>query len=101
MIHVFASPVQITSISRFTDALLFYAISWNGVTLHGNLYLNVFLAGFIEIPAYFLNIVLLQCLGRRLSMSGSTFLAGLALLVTLGVPKGISGQNKNMVKSHV
>ena len=49
----------------------------------------MFLAGFIEIPAYLLNIVLLQCLGRRLSMSGSTFLAGLALLITVGVPKGI------------
>ena len=62
----------------------------NGVTLHCNLYLNVFLAAFIEIPAYLLNIVLLQCLERRLSMSGSTFLVGLDLLITLGVSKGIS-----------
>ena len=45
---------------RAVDTMVFYVISWNSTDLSGNIYLNTFFAGFIEVPAYVLNIFLLQ-----------------------------------------
>jgi len=63
--------------NRFTCSLIYYALALNTGTLYGNIYLNTFLSGLVEIPAYILAIWMMErkFLGRRLTVSLS-FLAG-------------------------
>ena len=53
--------------NRFTCSLIYYALALNTGTLHGNVYINTFIAGAVEIPAYFLGMFLMDCkpVGRR------------------------------------
>ncbi|KAG8522094.1 Solute carrier family 22 member 16, partial [Galemys pyrenaicus] len=48
-----------------TACLGFYTFSWNSVNLGGNEYLNLFLMGLVEIPAYFFVCVGMDSVGRR------------------------------------
>ncbi|XP_004674142.1 PREDICTED: solute carrier family 22 member 16 [Condylura cristata] len=48
-----------------TGCLGFYIFSWNSVNLGGNVYLNLFLMGIVEIPAYLFVCVGMDSFGRR------------------------------------
>ena len=39
---------------RFTCSLIYFALAFNTGKLHGNIFINTFIAGAVEIPAYFL-----------------------------------------------
>jgi len=64
--------------NRFTCSLIYYALALNTGTLYGNIYLNTFLSGAVEIPAYLLAIWMMdrKFLGRRLTGSLSLLAAG-------------------------
>lgn len=65
-----------------TNTFVFYGLSLNSVTMPGNKYVNYMTTSLAEVPGYFLVLVLLNRLGRRLSLSGSLLIAGMACIVT-------------------
>ena len=58
--------------------LTYYGLSLNAGSLAGNIYLNSFLLGLVEIPAVLLCVVIInrRPLGRRLTVSFSAILFG-------------------------
>ena len=71
---------------RFVNSLVYYGLSLNTSNLGGDPYVNFLISGAVEVPAYILCIVLLPLMGRRLPLSGTMVIGGLALLGTLPVP---------------
>ncbi|XP_077869500.1 organic cation transporter protein-like [Saccoglossus kowalevskii] len=71
----------------FTVSMVYYGISLNTSNLAGDDYLNAFLSGAVEVPAYILAILLPETrLGRRWSQSLMFILGGLACILTLFAP---------------
>ncbi len=76
---------------RFVNSLVYYGLSLNTSNFGGNDYLNVFLSGAVEVPAYiFCQFGINTFLGRRMSLCGCMVIGGVALLLTLVVPSGES-----------
>ncbi|XP_070567474.1 organic cation transporter protein-like [Ptychodera flava] len=72
----------------FTVSLVYYGLSLNTSNLGGSDYLNAFLSGAVEIPAYTLSLYIPQTiLGRRWSMFVTEVIGGVACILTLFVPK--------------
>ncbi|CAK6446692.1 unnamed protein product [Pipistrellus nathusii] len=69
----------------FTGCLGFYAFSFNSVNLGGNAYLNLFLMGAVDIPAYFLVCFGMDTLGRRMvlviALFTSAFFCGVLMII--------------------
>ena len=72
------------SLSRFVNALLYFGMALNIGTLAGNLYLNLFMSGLFELPAYAFSAVTMGKLGRRWSVI--IFLSFGALLSFITIP---------------
>ena len=70
------------------NSLVYYGLSLNSSNLGGNDYINFFISGAVEIPAYIMCQISLTYLGRRLPLSASMIVGGLALLLTLPVSTG-------------
>ena len=69
--------------------MIYYAMALNIGTLHGSIYLNTFIAGAVEIPAYVVGTYLMDCrpFGRRwtgfFGMAGSAVCSFLCVLVII------------------
>ncbi len=74
----------------FVNSGTYYGLSLGASNLGGNPYFNFLLAAAVEVPAYVVNLLLLNrpLLGRRLLLSGLLLLAGAALLLGVAVPAG-------------
>lgn len=79
--------------SWFVNSGTYYGLSLNTSNLGGNPYWNFLLSGFVEIPAYALNLLVLNrpFIGRRLALSGCLTVGGLALFATLFIPSDQTG----------
>lgn len=55
----------------------------------GNLYIDFFISGLVELPAALLILLTIERLGRRLPFAASNIVAGVACLVTALLPEGI------------
>ena len=77
---------------RFVNSMVYYGLSLNTSNLGGNDYVNFFIAGAVEIPAYLFCQISLQYVGRRKSLSGTMVVGGLSLLLIPAVPKRESSQ---------
>lgn len=55
----------------------------------GNLYIDFFISGLVELPAALLILLTIERLGRRLPFAASNIAAGVACLVTAFLPEGI------------
>lgn len=75
---------------RFVNSTAYYGLSWSTSSLGGNQFLVFTLVGLVEFPAYAFLLLTLNRWGRKINISGFLILAGLALLVTLAVPKSKS-----------
>ncbi len=71
-------------IPRFATSLVFWGLSLNAGSF-GDVYLNTFLSGLIEIPANVVCIVFLKYLGRRRSNAWSLMIGGLFCLSIIPV----------------
>ena len=67
---------------------MYYGLSLNSSNLGGDDYLNFFIAGAVEIPAYAVCLVSFMKIGRRWPLAGVMVVAGLALMATAPVPDG-------------
>eukprot|EP00095_Tigriopus_kingsejongensis_P003154 snap_masked-scaffold791_size96783-processed-gene-0.6 protein:Tk03154 transcript:snap_masked-scaffold791_size96783-processed-gene-0.6-mRNA-1 annotation:"organic cation" len=73
----------------FVVSLNFYGLSMNSTSLAGDPYLNFLLVSLAEIPGYTLSYWTMEKLGRRVSVSGSLFIGGLACILGPFVPDRI------------
>ncbi|NXM37488.1 S22A3 protein, partial [Gymnorhina tibicen] len=73
----------------FTSALIYQGLVMRLGIIGGNLYLDFFISGAVELPAAFLIIVTIDRIGRRLPFATSNFVASIACLITAFLPEGI------------
>uniref|UniRef100_H0WPD3 Solute carrier family 22 member 16 n=1 Tax=Otolemur garnettii TaxID=30611 RepID=H0WPD3_OTOGA len=71
----------------FTGSLGFYSFSFNSLNLGGNEYLNLFLLGAVEIPAYFFVLLGMGKVGRRNVLAFSLFSSALTCGVIMVIPR--------------
>ncbi|XP_012293903.2 solute carrier family 22 member 16 [Aotus nancymaae] len=71
----------------FTGSLGFYSFSLNSINLGGNEYLNLFLLGVVEIPAYTFVCIAMDKVGRRTVLVFALFCSALACGVTMVIPQ--------------
>ncbi len=71
----------------FVNSGTYYGLSLGASDLGGNPYINFLLSAAVEIPAYAMNLILLNNprVGRRLALCGFMLIAGLALTITIFV----------------
>ncbi|XP_056344051.1 solute carrier family 22 member 3 [Oenanthe melanoleuca] len=73
----------------FTSALIYQGLVMRLGIIGGNLYLDFFISGAVELPAAFLIIVTIDRLGRRLPFATSNIAASVACLITAFLPEDI------------
>jgi len=75
----------------FVESLVYYGVALNAGSLPGDLYVNNVLNGCVEIAGYIIIFLTMNRLGRRVLLSGSLFIAGLGLLISLIVLEFANG----------
>ena len=75
-------------IFRLVCSCVYYGLTLNSADIGGNPFINLFISGFVEIPAVYLCIPILENWGRRPCLSFSLIFSGIACVTMLFVPKG-------------
>ncbi|UYV83252.1 SLC22A14 [Cordylochernes scorpioides] len=70
-------------------AFVYYGLSYQADRLGGDPYVNVFLSGLVEVPAYTFCIFGLKKIGRRVSTSTELLVGGAACFITLLIPSSL------------
>nr|XP_006626391.1 PREDICTED: solute carrier family 22 member 16 [Lepisosteus oculatus] len=73
----------------FIGSLGYYVFSLGSVNLGGNQFVNLFLAGAVELPSYIVACFAMDRLGRRNTLAPSLLLSGTACALIIVVPKDI------------
>ncbi|NXL41648.1 S22A3 protein, partial [Podilymbus podiceps] len=71
----------------FTSALIYQGLVMRLGIVGGNLYLDFFISGAVELPAAFLILVTIDRIGRRLPFAISNIVAGIACFITAFLPE--------------
>ncbi|XP_022246530.1 organic cation transporter protein-like isoform X2 [Limulus polyphemus] len=71
----------------FINAFVYYGLSLGVVDLDGNPYLNVFISGLMEIPAYVLTIFVLHQWGRQYPLCFFMVIGGISCSIMPAVPQ--------------
>lgn len=79
----------ILSLNWFVVSFVFYGISLHTDSLGGNTFLNFFISGIVEFPAYFACIFIIKYLGRRIPLTVSMVFGGLACILTIPIPDSL------------
>jgi len=76
---------------RLTCSLIYYALALNTGALHGDVYINAFVSGALEIPAYIVCVFMMnsKLLGRR--WTGCLGLVGSGISCFLCIPMIVYG----------
>ena len=64
------------------NSLVYYGLSLNTSNLGVNHYVAFAVAGGVELPAYFISVVVVEKIGRRLSLMACLLVGGIACLCT-------------------
>ncbi|KFQ26539.1 Solute carrier family 22 member 3 [Mesitornis unicolor] len=73
----------------FTSALIYQGLVMRLGIVGGNLYIDFFISGAVELPAALLILVTIDRIGRRLPFGISNIVAGIACLITAFLPEDI------------
>ncbi|KAH1173511.1 hypothetical protein KIL84_017350 [Mauremys mutica] len=73
----------------FTSALVYQGLVMRLGIIGGNLYLDFFISGAVELPAALLILLTIDRIGRRLPFAISNIVAGVACLITAFLPEDI------------
>ncbi|XP_074471723.1 solute carrier family 22 member 16 [Sebastes fasciatus] len=73
----------------FIGSLGYYVFSLGSVNLGGNQYVNLFLAGAVEIPSYLVGCFAMDRIGRKKTCAPALILAGVACMLIIVVPADI------------
>jgi len=86
---------------RATCSLIYYALAFNTGSLHGNIYLNTFLSGALEIPAYVVSILMVdrRPMGRR--WTGCVGLIGASVSSLLCIPMILHSQSRRLLVDNI
>lgn len=82
---------------RFISGATYYGLSWNTSNLGGNVHLNFVFCALTEVPATLFIIFVSDRWGRKVSLCGGMFVAGISLLLSHFIPIG----TQNFQKLHV
>ncbi|XP_072167135.1 organic cation transporter protein-like [Diadema setosum] len=70
----------------FVNSVIYYGLSLNTDSLVGNPYLNFFISGAVEVPAYILAVLVVRWIGRRLPLCIFHIVGGVACVTTVFIP---------------
>ncbi|KAF3849890.1 hypothetical protein F7725_019609, partial [Dissostichus mawsoni] len=73
----------------FIGSLGYYVFSLGSVNLGGNQYINLFLAGAVEVPSYLVGCFAMDRIGRKKTCAPALLLAGVACMLIIVVPADI------------
>ncbi|XP_021246964.1 solute carrier family 22 member 3 isoform X2 [Numida meleagris] len=73
----------------FTSALIYQGLVMRLGIVGGNLYLDFFISGAVELPAALIILMTIDRIGRRLPFAISNIVAGIACLITAFLPEDI------------
>ncbi|XP_056284864.1 solute carrier family 22 member 16 isoform X2 [Pseudoliparis swirei] len=73
----------------FIGSLGYYVFSLGSVNLGGNQYMNLFLAGAVELPSYLVGCFAMERIGRKKTCAPSLILAGISCMLIIVVPADI------------
>ncbi|KAM9339253.1 solute carrier family 22 member 16 [Symphorus nematophorus] len=73
----------------FIGSLGYYVFSLGSVNLGGNQYINLFLAGAVELPSYLVGCFAMDRIGRKMTCAPALLLAGVACMLIIAVPNDI------------
>ncbi|XP_018584714.2 solute carrier family 22 member 16 [Scleropages formosus] len=73
----------------FTGSLGYYVFSLGSINLGGNQYVNLFLAGAVELPSYMVACFAIDRLGRRKTSASALLLGGLVCMLIIVVPTAV------------
>ncbi|XP_055289374.1 solute carrier family 22 member 3 [Moschus berezovskii] len=73
----------------FTSAVVYQGLVMRLGITGGNLYVDFFISGVVELPGALLILLTIERFGRRLPFAASNVVAGVACLVTAFLPEGI------------
>ncbi|XP_036405952.1 solute carrier family 22 member 16 [Megalops cyprinoides] len=73
----------------FIGSLGYYVFSLGSVNLGGNQYINLFLAGAVELPSYLIGCAAMDRVGRKKTCAPALLLSGVACMLIIVVPKDI------------
>ena len=76
---------QISNELRFTVSLVYYGLTLNVAALSGDVYLNSFLTGAVEIPGNLLAMYCMDKIGRRITLGASFIICGVMCLLMIAV----------------
>ncbi|KAK2846072.1 hypothetical protein Q7C36_010926 [Tachysurus vachellii] len=71
----------------FIGSLGYYVFSLGSVNLGGNQYINLFLAGAVELPSYLIGCFAMDRVGRKMTCAPSLLLSGVACMLIIAVPQ--------------
>ncbi|KAJ8355687.1 hypothetical protein SKAU_G00184810 [Synaphobranchus kaupii] len=71
----------------FIGSLGYYVFSLGSVNLGGNQYINLFLAGAVELPSYVIGCFAMDRVGRKKTCAPALLLAGVACMLIIVIPK--------------
>ncbi|XP_054474719.1 solute carrier family 22 member 16 [Anoplopoma fimbria] len=74
----------------FVGSLGYYVFSLGSVNLGGNQYVNLFLAGAVELPSYLVGCFAMDRIGRKNTCAPALLLAGVACMLIIVVPADIN-----------
>ncbi|KAI4539101.1 hypothetical protein MG293_010493 [Ovis ammon polii] len=72
----------------FTSAVVYQGLVMRLGIIGGNLYIDFFISGVVELPGALLILLTIERFGRRLPFAASNVVAGVACLVTAFLPEG-------------
>ncbi|XP_008572826.1 PREDICTED: solute carrier family 22 member 3 [Galeopterus variegatus] len=72
----------------FTSAVVYQGLVMRLGIIGGNLYIDFFISGVVELPGALLILLTIERVGRRLPFAASNIVAGVACLVTAFIPEG-------------
>ncbi|XP_041980028.1 organic cation transporter protein-like [Aricia agestis] len=79
-----------TPVWWISGIFIFFGLSINSTTLSDTMYLNYILTSTIEIPGFFLPLLLLDRIGRRATLSGGFFFSSTCNLAYIFIPSGLT-----------
>ncbi|XP_059059982.1 organic cation transporter protein-like [Achroia grisella] len=80
-----------TPIMWITTTFIYYGLSINSVSLSGNMYINYIAVAAIEIPGFWTAVLILDRIGRRITIFGGYFLCGLCCIGFAFTPRDMRG----------
>lgn len=76
------------SFSWICCTFVYYGLTMHSVSITGDPYINYIAVAFIEIPAYFVTYFVLDSIGRRVTLSSSLLISGIACVCFIFVNEG-------------